>query len=61
MSSLTKVLVTDLQPALCLANYIFEKVFKRDFHKSSAVGFLLQCRNAIVFDPSDDDLRRANI
>ena len=62
MSSLTKLLVTHLQTALRFSNDVFEKVFKRNFHKQvSAVGFFFQRRDAIVFDSSDDDLGRANI
>ena len=62
MSSLAKFLVTHLQTTLRFSNYIFEKVFKRNFHRQvSAMGFFFQCRDAIVFDPSDDDLGRANI
>ena len=62
MSSLTEFLVTHLQTTLRFSNDIFEKVFKRNFHKhDSALRFFYQCRDAIVFDPSDNDLGRANI
>ena len=62
MSLLAEFLVTHPEAALRFSNDIFEKVFQRNFHKHDlALRFFHQRGDAIVFDPSDNDLSRANI